>query len=179
MTDEVLKGVKPEDIEREIKEPESKIKKFLLVGAGLFILLIVFSWTFSHELGGYINSRQVSDNAIDFGEIKIIFEGSVLPRLVEEYQNNEHREIKACLFGTKSGADYIIGDISFPEIVRANVLHVVSVGCPEGTIIDLHSHPINECWPSEQDLSTYDSLRRENPEIRMMIMCGRNRFALF
>lgn len=179
MTDAVLKGVKPEDIEKEIKVPESKFKHFFVVIVGIFILLIVFSWTFSHELGGYVNSKKVINNVTDFGAVKIIFEGSVLPRIVEEYQNNEHREIKACLFGSKSGADYIIGDVSFPEIVRANVLHVVSVGCPKDTIMDLHSHPINECWPSEQDLSAYDALKKENPEIRMMIMCGRNRFALF
>jgi proteasome lid subunit RPN8/RPN11 len=179
MTDEVLKGVKPEDIEREIREPESKFKHIFIIVVGIFILMIVFSWTFSHELGGYINSKKVVNNAIDFDAAKIIFEGSVLQRIVNEYQNNEHREIKACLFGTKNGGDYIIGAVSFPDIVRANVLHVVSVGCPAGTIVDLHSHPINECWPSEQDLSTYEALRKENPQIRMMIMCGRDRFALF
>lgn len=179
MTDEVLKGVKPGDIEREIKEPESKIKHFLVIGVGIFILLIVLSWTFSFELGGYINSRKVSNNVLDFKETKIFFEGDVLQRLLEEYQTNEHREIKACLFGERIGADYIIGDVIFPTVVRANVLHVVSVGCPENTTIDLHSHPINECWPSEQDLETYSTISQENPGIRMIIMCGRDRFSLF
>lgn len=179
MTDEVLKGVKPEDIEQEIGRPESRWRRLLLFIVGIFIILIVVSWTFSYELGGFINSRRVKNDFLDFGDSKIFFENGVFSKIVEEYQLNEHREIKACLFGAQNGADYIMSDVVFPEIVRANVLHVVSIGCPEDTIIDLHSHPINECWPSEQDLSTFDELRSQNPKIRMMIMCGRDRFAFF
>ena len=179
MTDDVLKNVTQEEIEREIKEPEPKWRKLFFVFAGIFILLIVLSWTFSYELSGYINSKKANNNVIDFGETKIFFKEGVVSKIVDEYQNNEHREIKACLSGEKINGDYIIGGVMFPDIVRANVLHVMSAGCPENTIIDLHSHPINECWPSEQDILTYDIIKRQNPAIRMMIMCSRNRFALF
>ena len=82
------------------------------------------------------------------------------------------------MFGRQEGSSYIISKVEFPEIIRANVIHVVSVSCPVETLIDLHGHPINSCLASAQDVSVYEKLKQYSPDLRMMIMCSSTRFAL-
>lgn len=59
---------------------------------------------------------------------------------------------------------YIIESVSFPEVICANVVHVVSVPCPTDVLIDLHSHPVAQCLASEQDVSVLRELQRQNPK---------------
>jgi hypothetical protein len=174
--DPVLEGINPEDLEQPI--PESPWRKPLIFVLGIFLLLLIVSFSFSDTLSGLIQSKKVSQSALYFPESTVIFEGNTLELLQKEYVSNENREIKACLFGTKAGSSYIISRVEFPEIIRANVIHVVSVPCPVETLIDLHGHPINSCLASAQDVSVYDKLKQSNPVVRMMIMCSSTRFAL-
>jgi proteasome lid subunit RPN8/RPN11 len=127
---------------------------------------------------GIIQSKSLRNQELIFRNTSIIFEGDTLQQLQTEFISNEHREIKACLFGTQTNSAYIISKVEFSEIIRANVVHVVSVSCPINTLIDLHSHPINQCLASDQDISVYDKAKNSNPQLRMMVMCSSTRFAL-
>ncbi len=174
---DVFEGINPKELEAP-EEPEPWWRRPVVIFIGVFLLILVFSLSFSDVFQGIVQSKSVKQNALFFPNSTIVFENDVLESLQDEYISNEHREIKACLFGSVDDGHYIISNVSFPEVIRANVIHVVSVSCPENTLIDLHGHPINSCLASEQDVSVYGELKQRNPAIRMMIMCSSTRFAL-
>ena len=174
--DPVLEGINPEELEQPI--PESPWRKPFLFVVGIFLLLLVVSLSFSDTFSGIVHSKRVKQSALYFPGATVIFEGETLQQLQNEFIAHEDREIKACLFGSKEDSSYIISKVEFPEIIRANVIHVVSVSCPVETLIDLHGHPINSCLASAQDVSVYEKLKQSNPDVRMMVMCSSTRFAI-
>lgn len=158
--------------------PEPRWRKPVIIALGIFLVILVSLWSFSDVLYGFVASSKVENSRVEFANLTVVFENKTFERLQQEFQINEHREIKACLFGETDGSLYYIREVAFPEVVRANALHVVAVSCPSEVLIDLHSHPINSCRASEQDLRVYAGLRARNPGARMMIMCARDRFVL-
>ena len=172
---DVFEGINLEELEQE--QPEPWWRQPLIVVIGAFLLVLVVSISFSDALQGIIQSKSVKDNELVFGNASVVFENNTLELLQNEFVSNENREIKACLFGVQAGSSYIISRVEFPEVVRANVLHIVSIPCPIDTLIDLHSHPINQCLASEQDIAVYAENRKSNPSLRMMVMCSSSRFA--
>ncbi|PIN74650.1 hypothetical protein COV18_07200 [Candidatus Woesearchaeota archaeon CG10_big_fil_rev_8_21_14_0_10_37_12] len=176
MVDEVLKNIDPEELEQPIEA--SKWRKPVLLVISLFFIILLGSWSLYATLNPLVSSEKVINNELIFPEARIIFGNNTLAELRNEFLDNQHREIKACLFGSVHDGIYNVVNVEFPEIIRANVVHVVSVSCPDNVLIDLHSHPINECLASEQDVGVYNQLKQRNPQARMMIMCGVNRFAL-
>ncbi len=172
----VFEGINPEQLEEPIVE--SSWRKPVLLLVGIMMLVLFISLSFSDFMQGLVHSRTASNYQLFFSNAAVIFENNTLQMLQEEFVVHEDREIKACLFGRQEGSNYIISNVEFPEIIRANVIHVVSVPCPVETLIDLHGHPINKCLASEQDIIFYEGLKRSNPSVRMMIMCSSNRFAL-
>jgi proteasome lid subunit RPN8/RPN11 len=173
---DVFEGINPEDLEQEI--PESRWRGPVVIFLGLFLLALVVSLSFSDFLQGIVHSKSLRQNALYFPNATILFEGNTLELLQDEFTVNEHREIKACLFGKQAGNTYIISKVEFPEVIKASVAHVVSVPCQGNVLIDLHSHPINRCLASEQDMEVYDYLRQSNPSLRMMVMCSSTRYAI-
>jgi proteasome lid subunit RPN8/RPN11 len=173
----VLDGIKPEELEAP-EEPDPWWKRPVVIVIGIFLLVLIISLSFQDAIMGIIQSKSISNHELIFRNTTVVFEGDTLQRLQTEFINNEHREIKACLFGKVEGSVYIVSQVEFPEIIRANVVHIVSVSCPTNTLIDLHSHPINQCLASEQDISVYNRAKELNPQLRMMVMCSSTRFAL-
>ncbi len=174
--DPIFEGISEEELEKELPEPFWR--RPLLIVIGIFLAALIISLSFSDVFQSVVQSRLVSNNELFFSNTTIIFENNTLELLQKEFIENEHREIKACLFGTQSDSSYIISAIEFPEVIRANVIHIVSVPCPLNTLIDLHGHPINSCLASEQDIVFYEERKQANPSLRMMVMCSSNRFAL-
>ncbi|MEM3154976.1 MAG: hypothetical protein QW165_05455 [Candidatus Woesearchaeota archaeon] len=174
--DPVFENISPEDLEKELPEPWWRKPFYVIVG--IVILLLVLSFSFSDAIMGIVQSQKTHYGELIFRNTKIIFENNTLQQLQTEFISNEHREIKACLFGRQEESTYIISRVEFPEVIRANVIHIVSVPCPPNTLIDLHSHPINQCLASRQDIAVYENNRKSNPNLRMMIMCSSTRFAL-
>ncbi len=172
----VFEGINPEELEGPIVE--SSWRKPLLLLIGVLLAVLIVSLSFSDSLQGIIHSKTARNYQLTFPTATILFEGDTLELLQDEFIAHEDREIKACLFGRQEGSDYIISNVEFPEVIRANVIHVVSVPCPVNTLIDLHGHPINKCLASEQDIETYSEMKTENPSLRMMIMCSSDRFAI-
>ena len=172
----VFEGIDPEELEQPI--PESPWRRPFLFVVGVFLLLLIVSLSFSDTFSGIVHSERVTDSVLYFPNATIIFEGSTLEQLQNEFITHEDREIKACLFGSKEDSSYIVSKVEFPEIIRANVIHVVSVPCPVETLIDLHGHPINQCLASAQDVSVYERMKQSSPFLRMMVMCSSTRFAI-
>lgn len=174
--DAVLAGIDPKELEKEI--PESKFRPYIIGAIGLALLILTVSWVFSDFLQSHVESEPVRGSVLTFGKTQVIFQNSALAVLQNEFVQNQHREIKACLFGSIDGETYRVERVSFPKIIQANVAHIVSVPCPDDIIMDAHSHPIDECLASDQDISVLRVLQAKNPRIRMLVMCGQERFAL-
>ena len=170
----VLPQVRSEEIDEEL--PPSRFRVVLIALLGVFLIILLVFWTFSDVLQGIVQSSVVRENVLNVGGARFVFQNGTLKALQEEYVSNQDREIKACLFGYSDNSVYYIESVRFPQIIRANVLHVVSVRCPINAVVDVHSHPINKCLASEQDLSVYRELKERNPLVRMIVMCSQSRF---
>ncbi|MBI4146916.1 hypothetical protein HY489_06290 [Candidatus Woesearchaeota archaeon] len=170
----VFEGIKEEDLLKDV--PVSTLRKPLLMVVGFLLLVLVVSLVFSDSLQSWVESSKVSSASLVFSDVSFVFVNGSLERLQEEYVANQHREIKACLFGRVSGSEYIIERVFFPEVLRASVVHVSSVSCPAGVLVDVHSHPVWECLASDQDVSVYKELIKEDSRTRMLVMCSRDRF---
>jgi len=170
----VLPQVRSEEIDEEL--PPSRFRVVLIALLGVFLIILLVFWTFSDVLQGIVQSSVVRENVLNVGGARFVFQNGTLEALREEYVANQDREIKACLFGEVNGSIYYILGIEFPRIIRANVIHVVSVRCPIDAIVDVHSHTINKCLASKQDLSVYHELKELNPLVRMLVMCSQSRF---
>lgn len=172
MHEEFLQDLDLED------RPEPKWRKPLLVAIGVAFVALIASLSFVGILSNISPSKPVESNALIFSNVTVIFQSDVLESLRSEYFSNAEREIKACLFGTVSNNIYAISSVSFPEVISANVAHVHAEVCPPDTIIDLHSHPLNKCTASSQDVQVFKNLKKKNPDIMMLVMCSADRFAL-
>lgn len=173
---DVFEGIDPVELEEPLPEP--KWRKPVIVIGSILLLLLFVSFSFLDSLIGIAQSEKVEENVLVFPDATVRFINGTLEALQGELIRNEHREIKACLFGVREGSTYRVSRVVFPEIIRANVVHVVSVPCPEGVLFDVHSHPINSCLASEQDVATLERIQRQSPDARMLVMCSLNRFAL-
>lgn len=174
--DAVLAGINPADLEKEI--PESKFRPYIIGAIAVLLLILTVSWVFSDFLQNRIESEPVQNDVLDFGSVRVVFDNNTLAVLRNEFVQNQHREIKACLFGSIDDKTYRVEQIVFPEVIRANVAHIVSVPCSEGIIIDAHSHPVDECLASDQDISVLRRLQSQNQAVRMLVMCSQDRFAI-
>jgi hypothetical protein len=174
---DIIKDISEEELLEELPEP--KWKKPLLLLIGFFLLTLIVSLSFSYYVSNIITSEQTTNNVLMFKNETVTFEGNTLKLLQQHYLDNEHREIKACLYGIKEYTNYRVTKIEFPRVIDASVHHVRAIPCPINTLIDLHSHPINSCLASEHDVTIYNEFRKpSNPDLRIMIMCSKNRFAI-
>ncbi len=156
--------------EKPSKKPALWIFIFLIALIGLFGLV--------HFLDNFIVSEIVEDQVVSFRDLTIVFQKGSLKKFQKEYLSNQHREIKACLSGKKIASTYYIDKVYFPKLLSSSVMHVEAYACSEDTLIDLHSHPVNKCIASEQDIKVLNKLKKNNPDFIMLIMCGKERFAL-
>ena len=169
-----------EGLEEAEEYVEPKWKKPVILALGIFLIVLILGYylVVSDALIGIINSKTVKNNVLQSNGITVVFENNTLEVLQEEYIAHQGREIKACLFGEAADTKYHVNSISFPKVLSATVVHISTPGCPVDAIIDLHSHPINRCVPSQQDLRNFAVRKQTIPELLMMIMCWKNRFAV-
>lgn len=128
---------------------------------------------------GSLKSTPVEDGIISTGSVTIRFEGEALELLQSEYFNEYHREIRACLSGRIDGSDYYVSTVHFPRVIDASIQHIKSEACPQNTLIDLHSHPLNSCIASSTDLRSFAASKEINPNILMVIMCAKDKFSVY
>ena len=75
--------------------------------------------------------------------------------------------------------DYIINEIYIPKTYTQTSNEVVSEFCSKDTIVDMHSHPLKHCLPSEQDFNSFKSFKEISNNAIMSVMCERGRFNFY
>jgi hypothetical protein len=160
--------------EENTEKNQKKNSKAILI----FLIILISLFGFIHFLGNFITSEKIYDKSINFPEKKIIFSNKAIQKLQNEYIENQHREIKACLYGKRAGREVYIDDVDFPKIISASVISIESYSCPIDAIGDIHSHPIKSCIASEQDIKVLKERKKIDEEYIMLIMCGKDRFSI-
>lgn len=166
------------DYEEELieEEKESPIRKILVFILSIFLILmflsyVVISFGVGDIIGGWVESSMIEGNFVEFNEGLIIFSDSVLAGLNEIYSNNKNYEFKVCLSGTLEEDVYSIDGIVYPKMYSQKYNQVVAEPCPSESLIDLHSHPLERCIASQQDMENFSVLKLKNPNALMVIMC--------
>ncbi|MBU4502516.1 MAG: hypothetical protein KKA79_08005 [Nanoarchaeota archaeon] len=170
--------------EQPIEEP-SKFKKIFTIIAGSFLIFLMFSYVaMSYGMGdiiaSLIDSETMEENRVKVDEnMVLVFKGDSYKSLLETYLANEGQEFKACLVGELRKETYGITEIIIPEMSEQSFIHVRSEGCPDGTLVDLHSHPFRKCLESEQDLKTKELTLKTDPDRLFAILCEKDRFHFY
>ena len=165
-------------------EEDSKLKKFVVLLIGIFLLFLMFSFAIvtypiGNILQGKIESNPLRDNVIELDEFSIIFEDKTLKELQKIYFDNPRVEFSSCLSGYKNFDNYIIGSLYTPEIFSQSYNHVNFNPCSEDTLIILHSHPYKSCIASTTDIRSLERTKELNPDVLMVIMCEPARFSVY
>ena len=180
--------IKAEDFIKELPAEEEKpkrLRKIFTIAIGTFLILLMVSYIgISYGIGDIIaslmSSETLEENKIPINEHSdSIFEGGTYQTLLDSYWENQDKEFKACLVGEITKGNYEVTEIILPEMTEQSFNRVVSKSCPEGTIVELHSHPYRRCIESEQDLKTKEIIQKTNPERLMLVMCEKYRFNFY
>ncbi|HLD87322.1 MAG TPA: hypothetical protein VJB12_04620 [Candidatus Nanoarchaeia archaeon] len=185
----------PDDIHREIlkealkgKEEKpaflQKSKKAIIIAMALFLILVTLIYLLPGTAIDYLRASfstyTIEDSMIFLPQGRsIAFENNVYGELLDSYHKNQKTETKFCLMGSLQEDTYRITSLMQPNIYSQSFSHVSSAPCPQGTIIDLHTHPYKSCFFSAQDLRTYESVKAKNPDALLGMMCEKDRFALY
>jgi len=181
--EEILKDV----LSEESKKSESleKIKKVVF---SLFVLMIIFMIIVTFLGGGrlidFLEGRIVS-STIKENSVLVLTDGSkvhlnnVYDELKKLFYENQKNEFKVCLVGRKENNDYYVGSLYIPRIFKQNVFSVTSEQCNNETIIPLHSHPLDRCVFSAQDIISYHQFKEINPDALLGLMCNLDRFTFY
>ncbi len=167
--------MKEEDQEEHVEHGLVRKMIFSAIAVVLLILVMSYSAAVIIDIPGLIMSKEVFGNDYQ-GEV--FFMNGTLVEIQQEYLNNQNREIKACLYGHIEGGRYYIENVEFPQIYSASVQHITADNCADA-LIDLHSHPWYKCRASQQDMDNLKSNQQDNPQLKMMVMCGTNRFSIY
>ena len=162
-----------------------KIKRFFIYVFTIFTLVIVVLYMlmandFHDILAGLLVSTTITnDFKMEYKDYTITFAKDVYKNLKNLYFANARNEFKACLSGTVKDNNYLITSLEVPLIYSQSVFHITSSTCKEGTLIDLHSHPYKHCVFSQQDIVSYDLIKKSNPDILLALMCEPDRFTFY
>src|SRR3989344_5978439 len=161
-----------EESSEEIKE--SRFRKFFIIGIAIFLILLLGAYAFVNAAGvdvlsGLALSFKAEENEIDFSfGNKLVFEGNTLKELKKIYYDNPDVEFKACLKGEKIDSTYYITEVIVPITYEQTYRSVTAEPCSTDSIVDLHSHPLNRCLPSDQDFKSFSRFKERNPNALMV-----------
>ena len=177
-----------EDKELEEKEEDNQLLKILnqiyVIIIAVFLCLLLLSYslpvrTVIEIISGKIISSTIENNTIIFKDKKIIFEESTYQSVRQIFLANQKAETMMCLVGEITGNEYYINSVYIPKIYTRDVYSVTAVACNNDTVISLHTHPIFKCLFSEQDMKSYEFLKKNNPNLILGLMCDERRFSLY
>lgn len=174
-----------EQIEILEEERSNKFKKILLIAIALFMIILTISYAWiNYNLDdviiGLVKSEVLEENKVRVNDTsQIIFKEDTYKELLKNYLENQDKEFKACLIGEIKSDNYEVTQVIIPEMTVQEFNRVVSKGCPDNTIIELHSQPYRKCAESEQDIKTKEIIKKDNPERLMAIMCEKERFSFY
>ena len=173
-----------ESDKKNTPEQPSKLRKYMILFLGLFLILLMVSFTFAtfpiaDIIVGKSASHNLLENELNIGDIKVILSEQVRTQLQQKYLQEQGKEIVSCLQGTKESNNYIITSAYTPKIFQQTFNHVQFSPCSEDSIILLHSHPFQRCRASQTDIHTLQENQERNEDLAMLIMCDLNRFAFY
>jgi proteasome lid subunit RPN8/RPN11 len=119
------------------------------------------------------------DNVISLNGFNVTFDKLTYKQLLAIYDSSNGNEIKVCLLGSYDYGNYYVTALYIPEIFSQSGIHVVSESCDENTIISLHSHPVDNCFFSKEDISSYQKFKMINPNALIGLMCSKKRFNFY
>ena len=170
------------DLEREQQKSERFKKTFnRLIATFLVLLMLSFLYlsapvyTYIYGLAG--SSKVNLQNEITFkNQVTVQINEETLHFLQELYDPlGDERAV--CLQGEIKKDKYIITDYYKPLVFDRAWNRVSHEPCRNDTIIMLHTHPFKRCAPSRTDENTLRITQITNPEIIMLVMCGKRRFS--
>jgi hypothetical protein len=171
---ELLRPVEAHELHRR-----NSFWKYFWKAISALMLIIILSYMLTNYsvrtiLAGKANSDVVNEGVLDSEYGMIVFTNGVYSGLKELYHENE-KEFKACVLGEYLDGQYILDELFLPKMHFQDYDQVISSPCPDGTLIDLHSHPQQHCTFSEVDLNGFIP----NEENTLLgVMCSDDRFIL-
>ncbi len=160
---------------RERKLPKIIWKILAFIFLSIFVTYFVTTPRVLSMIPGLLASETLEANQIQTDYGIITFDEDILASLIGLYHANE-KEFKACLLGHVDEEGYIINELFLPKIYEQDYDHVVSAGCPNETLLDLHSHPQQHCTFSAQDRNSFNP---EDANTLLTVMCNDQRFIFF
>lgn len=153
---------------------------------GTLILILVFSYflaggNFLKVLEGKMVSAEIdSEFVVNLEDgTKVLLSSDIYNKLLAIYTSSGGNEIKTCLLGSVDDDIYKVTALYVPTIYSQTGISVVSEPCDKNTIISLHSHPVEMCLFSKQDIDTYESQLENNPDLIIGLMCSKTRFSFY
>ena len=164
----------------EETEGQKRIKRVLRTVLGLLLITLFIIFLIPLEIpASFLEGKEIQNHELIVGNITIVFEENSYEKLKQVYFENQLTEIKFCLTGTISNNTYYIHSLYAPTTYFATPISVSSQGCNQETIISLHTHPLNNCLFSQQDILSHNSQKRSYPKMLSAVMCATNRFAIY
>lgn len=179
------------EIEREIAlednaslkaQKSSFFKKKVVFVVALLLIFIMLSYfylgypVYSYVLG-LAGSSTLSGNDVLFRDSHVVsFDDDTLTFLQELYDPFAD-ERALCLTGSVEGNEYVVSSFYEPLIFDSSWNFVSHSPCSSETIVMFHTHPFSRCEPSSTDRNTLRLSQMNNPDVIMVVMCGRNRFS--
>ena len=176
-----------EEFNEEIIEEEKTplIKKISIIILSVFLIFLVVSYLLTNSIVrnitvGLIESEKIKNYEVKINRTnKLIFTQESYNELMDIFDNNKGVEFKACLKGEIKSGDYYIYLIEIPKTYLQEYNKVIAEPCDENSLVDMHSHPLKHCLPSEQDLINFENFKEKNKNGIMAIMCQRDRFNFY
>lgn len=183
MEDNNIKDIN--DLEIIDEEKPNKFRKVIIILIAIFLIILLITYLLTNSLirnifVGLVESSKVNDNIVNINSTnKLIFQNNTYNELLNIYDNNIEKEFKVCLKGNIENKDYYINSIYIPKTFLQTSNRVVSEYCGNDTIVDMHSHPLKHCLPSEQDFQSFSLFKQINNNAIMAVMCERGRFNFY
>lgn len=169
------------------EKPESKWKKWVFLGIGIVLILLIISLTFvTFPVDDILKSKLVAaflkEKRLETNELILIFEKDTYTQLKHFYLQEQKAEWSACLSGKVELGEkntYHLTSVYQPPMHQQVFNQVSFTSCSAETLVLLHSHPYGRCIASEEDLNTLRKSQQENPLIVMVIMCDLEEFGVY
>ena len=172
-------------METEQEQKPSLLRRIFTIIIGIFLLSLVLSYFIFDEstrltILGFLTSSKLNNNTLTVDKTtNLIFNNASLSTLNHLYDSNLEVEFKACLKGEKISNTYFIAETIQPRTFQQEYNFVIAESCPKGTLVDLHTHPFNQCIPSEIDVKNFRKFQKQNPDALLAVMCEKDRFYFY
>jgi proteasome lid subunit RPN8/RPN11 len=173
------------DEKQKNDERKSIFINILKIITGIFLLSLIFLYSDAISSAFFVFSGHQQSTLIDsnytlsYKDYTISFTPEVYKKILAIHDSAGGNEIKVCLLGTFESKKYQVTALYVPEVFHSTGINIVSQMCDQNTIISFHSHPIESCLFSKEDIDSYKQFKLVNPEGIIGMMCSNSRFAFY